>query len=176
MPRSQGIRPRVCVYCGSLRSLQKTIRNLRSWMHSMHNIKRITDSKTRGDGYEVRFSERGARATKYFSDKKHGGPEKALEMALDCRNRMQAEITKNKPQRNMTRPTARNTSGICGVRLRTTVVKKGDLEYHYEHVEASWSPEPSRVIKKNFSVAQLGPEKAWSEAVKCRNKALKDIH
>ena len=70
---------------------------------------------------------------------------------------------------------ARNTSGYRGVRLRKTVVTKDDKKYIYEHVEASWSPEPGKVVKKSFSVAKLGLDKAWELAVECRKKAVSKI-
>lgn len=141
----------------------------------MHNIARLHESltsKTRGAGYEVRIFRRGQRETKFFSDGKHGGPDNALQLAQAHRDKILSKMAKISRYEIANQLTARNTSGIRGIRVRTTMVTKGEWEYHYEHVEASWSPEPGKVIKKSFSVAKLGMEKAWGEAVKYRAKAL----
>ncbi len=75
------------------------------------------------------------------------------------------------------RVTARNTSGHRGVRLRRTNVNVGYqlLRGGKEHVEASWSPEPGRVVKQSFSVEKLGLDKAWEMAVEARDKAVAKI-
>jgi len=71
--------------------------------------------------------------------------------------------------------TQRNTSGVRGVRLRTmTILKKGKT-YRYEHVEATWSPEPGRVVKVSFSVSDLGKREAWRRAVEARKKGVAAI-
>ena len=71
-----------------------------------------------------------------------------------------------------TKLTKRNTSGVRGVRLRKTVVTKNGKTYTYEHVEASWSPEPGQVVKKSFSVEKMGMEAAWKAAIETREKAV----
>jgi len=121
------------------------------------NITRIDnpggDDKRPVRGFEVRIYRRGQRFNQFFSDSAHGGKMKALEEARKVRDKMEKKL---KPY----------------TRRRTTIVTKNGKTYKYEHVEASWSPEPGKVIKKSFSVEKMGKDAAWQAAVECRTKAI----
>lgn len=143
------------------------------------NITRIENAGVDGrrpvKGYEVRIYRRGQRFNRFFSDSAHGGKRAALEQARLLRDKMEKKLKPYTRKELADKVTARNTSGYRGVRLRTTVVVKGKKKYVYEHVEASWSPEPGRVIKKSFSVEKLGLDKAWEQAIECRRKAVNKL-
>lgn len=96
-------------------------------------------------------------------------------MARQVRDRMEKKLKPFTRRELAEKVSARNTSGHRGVRLRKTIVSKGDKKYVYEHVEASWSPEPGKVVKKSFSVQKLGLDKAWQLAVETRRKAVSKI-
>lgn len=133
------------------------------------------DGKPPMRGYEVRIYRGGQRFNKFFSDKAHGGKIKALEMARSVRDKMDAKIKHFSRRALAVKITERNTSGTRGIRIRTTVILKNKKKYVYEHVEASWSPEPGKVVKKAFPVEKLGLKKAWELAIECRRKAVAKI-
>lgn len=140
------------------------------------NITRIETSGIGGRrpirGWEVRIYRRGERFNQFFSDSAHGGTKKALEEARKVRDKMEKKMKPYTRKELAEKVTARNTSGHRGIRLRKTNIKVGDKLYSYDHVEASWSPEPGKVVKKSFSVAKLGLEKAWAMAIDCRQRAI----
>ena len=139
----------------------------------------ITRIETRGvegrrpiRGWEVRIYRRGERFNQFFSDSAHGGKAKALEESRKVRDKMERKMKPFTRRELAGKITARNTSGHRGIRLRKTNIKVGDKTYSYDHVEASWSPEPGKVVKKSFSVAKLGIENAWKLAIEARQKAV----
>jgi len=139
----------------------------------------ITRIETRGAegrrpirGWEVRIYRRGERFNQFFSDSAHGGKAKALEESRAVRDKMERKMKPFTRRELAGKITARNTSGHRGIRLRKTNIKVGDKTYSYDHVEASWSPEPGKVVKKSFSVTKLGMENAWKLAIEARQKAV----
>ena len=143
------------------------------------NITRIENAgdadKRPVKGFEVRIYRRGQRFNQFFSDSAHGGKAKALEEAKTVRDKMEKKMKPFTRKEMAGKVTKRNTSGVRGVRLRTTVVTKNGKTYKYEHVEASWSPQPGEVIKKSFSVEKMGKADAWAAAVECREKAVSKL-
>lgn len=143
------------------------------------NITRIESPGLEGRspvrGWEVRIYRRGQRFNQFFSDSAHGGKARALELARKIRDKMEKKLKPWSRRELAKRVTARNTSGHRGVRLRRTNVNVGEKSYVYEHVEASWSPEPGKVVKQSFSVEKLGLDKAWAMAVEARDKAVARI-
>ena len=123
-------------------------------------------------GYEVRIYRRGERFNQFFSDSAHDGKPNALEEAKKVRDKMEKKMKPYSRKEMAEKITKRNTSGVRGVRLRTTIVTKNGKTYRYEHVEASWSPVPGQVVKKSFSVEKMGKDAAWAAAVETRNKAI----
>ncbi len=142
----------------------------------------ITRIETKGDaekrpirGWEVRIYRRGERFNQFFSDSAHGGKAKAFEESRKVRDRMEKKLKPWGRRELANKITARNSSGHRGIRLRKTNIQVADKVYSYDHVEASWSPEPGKVIKKSFSVAKLGKDVAWQMAIECRQKAIAKI-
>jgi hypothetical protein len=56
------------------------------------NIERHYDKRSRLFGWNVYLSVRGRAYTRYFADKKHGGRDAALALALRERDRMRREL------------------------------------------------------------------------------------
>lgn len=50
-------------------------------MKSKKNLTRYTYETTSFEGWRLSFSRAGCQFTKYFSDRKYGGPKKSLKMA-----------------------------------------------------------------------------------------------
>lgn len=143
------------------------------------NITRIElkalEGKSQVKGWEVRIYRREERFDQFFSDSLHGGKTKALEAARVVRDKMEKKLPIYTRRERANLVTTRNTSGYRGVRLRTTIVVRNKKKYVYEHVEASWSPEPGNVVKQSFPVEALGLEKAWELAIACRKKAVASL-
>jgi hypothetical protein len=144
--------------------------------HPNQNITRIETIAAEGRrpirGWEVRIYRRGERFNKFFSDSAHGGKAQALEEARKVRDKQEKKMKPFSRRELAQKITARNTSGQRGIRLRKTNIKVGDKTYSYDHVEASWSLELGKVVKKSFSVAKLGLENAWKLAIETRQNAV----
>lgn len=142
-------------------------------------ITRIDTSPRKGtkpvQGWEVRIYRGGVRFNKFLSDSAHGSKTKALKAARALRDKMDLEIKPFSRRQQLTQLTNRNTSGHRGVRLRTTCITKRRKKYSYQHVEASWTSDDGTINKLLFSVAKLGLEKAWKQALACRKKGLAKI-
>lgn len=143
------------------------------------NITRIEPKSVEGKrtvkGWEVRIIRRDVHFNKFFSDSAHGGKAKALEACRAMRDKMDKKLKPYSRKELATRLSERNTTGHRGVRVRTTTIVKGGKKYVYEHIEASWSPETGKVIKKSFSVERLGMKEAWRQAIEFRKKAVAKI-
>lgn len=136
-------------------------------MDQHHHIVRIDiepseDSPKRSSthGWQVRVSHRGERKTKFFADRKHGGREAALRLAIEHRDRLLEE--RPEPDELMERRAQkRSTSGVPGIRL----VFKNETPY----VEANWVSDGGRSVA-SFSVERWGLRKATWQA--CKSRAL----
>lgn len=136
-------------------------------MEKHHHIVRIdiepsegTPRRSSTHGWQVRVSHRGERKTKFFADRKHGGREAALRLAIEHRDRLLA--ARPEPDVLMERrPQKRSTSGVPGIRL----VLKNETPY----IEANWVSEGARSAA-SFSVDRWGLRKATWQA--CKSRAL----
>ncbi len=133
------------------------------------------DSPMSRNGYEVRLLRKGERFSQFFADQAYGSKTKALAEARAVRDKIEKKLKPFTRKELATKPTKRTTSGVRGVRVRTTIVVKNGKTYRYEHVEASWSPVSGKVIKKSFSVEKMGLDAAWQAAIEIRAKAVKKL-
>ena len=111
-------------------------------------------------GWQVRVSHNGERKTKFFADRKYGGREAALALAVEHRDKL---LAARPPARGPVerRAQKRSTSGVAGVRLAF----KGTTPY----VEANWVGADGRSVTSH-SVARWGLRKAAWRA--CRSRAV----
>ena len=96
------------------------------------NIARINMTGVTGTnygGWEVRFSRKGNKVAKFFSDTKYGGKRAALAAAKECRDELELEHKKYTVEELAKRPSKRNTSGTVGVRLINRIETHGGYEY-----------------------------------------------
>ncbi len=135
-------------------------------MSDHHHIVRIdiepSEDGTRRSsthGWQVRVSHNGERKTKFFADRKYGGREAALALAVERRDELLAErpAASGSVER---RAQKRSTSGVAGVRLAF----KGGTPY----IEANWVGEEGRSVT-SYSVERWGLRKAVWRA--CRSRA-----
>ncbi len=111
-------------------------------------------------GWQVRVSHLGERKTKFFADRKYGGREAALALAVEHRDKLLAE----RPTANGAverRAQKRSTSGVAGVRL---AFKSGT-----PYIEANWVGGDGRSVT-SYSVERWGLRKATWRA--CRSRAI----
>lgn len=137
-------------------------------IQSKKGISRIETSSTLG--WYVRVYRNKRTYSKFFSDTKFGGKEKALEMALfekEELDKMINKIPKKPTKRRVVTKDKRNTTGVLGV-SRTS--KKASNGKSYDCYTVSWRPEPKVQKSTSFSIKKYGEEKALEMAIQLRRK------
>jgi hypothetical protein len=132
---------------------------------SLRCITRVVEPAKRTQGWNVRVVRRGIRVTEFFSDKKYGGKTGALSEAMHFRDEKVRELKPLARSEIARRKTARNTSGIPGVRRRVKPVKKGDKVFEYVVWTATGSPQPGKRKTRDFYVGKLGEDDAREAAI-----------
>ena len=128
----------------------------------------VINEPRRTRGWMVRFKRRGIAINEFYSDSKFGGKLGALSEAVHFRDKTARELRPMSRSELARRRTARNSSGIPGVRrvvVKTT--KEGKL-FETEAWEASGSPQPNNRKSRRFSVKKLGEDGAREAAISQR--------
>src|SRR5215210_2328706 len=103
------------------------------------SISRIDQPQKDTHGWYVRVLFNGVHRVKFFSDKVYGSKKKALDSAIEFRNKSEIELGK-----------PRNSSGIMGVQVKKRKVKGPNGEPVTKEVYVvTWNPEPGR-LKRIF--------------------------
>lgn len=142
-------------------------------IQSQKGISRIETSSTLG--WYVRVYRNKRTYSKFFSDTKYGGKDKALEMALfekEELSKMISKIPKKPTKRRVVTKDKRNTTGVLGV-SRTS--KKASNGKSYDCYTVSWRPEPKVQKSTSFSIKKYGEEKALEMAIQLRRKKINQI-
>lgn len=142
-------------------------------IQSQKGISRIETSSTLG--WYVRVYRNKRTYSKFFSDTKFGGKDKALEMALfekEELSKMISKIPKKPTKRRVVTKDKRNTTGVLGV-SRTS--KKASNGKSYDCYTVSWRPEPKVQKSTSFSIKKYGEEKALEMAIQLRRKKINQI-
>lgn len=130
------------------------------------------ENKLKSGGWLVRFARAGKSYQAYFGDAKHGGQRKSLAAARAHRDEMAPKFVATAPSIRSTKPSARNSSGVVGVRWLHRKVKHGKKTYNFVFATAEWNPEPGVRKTAAFSAAKHGKKKAWELACEARRKGL----
>lgn len=140
-------------------------------------ISRIDQPAKRTFGWYVRVSYKGRRCAKFFNDEKYGGYERALEKALEFRNKAEADFGKPRTERAVVCNNPRNRTGVIGIqrKVRTNVKKNGEISYH-NFYEVTWCPAPKVIKRTTISIDQLGEKDAFWKALKIRQQAEREIY
>jgi hypothetical protein len=139
-------------------------------IESLKGISRIETSSTLG--WYVRVYRNKKTYSKFFSDTKFGGKDKALETAIFQKeelSRMISEIPKKPTKRRVVTKDKRNITGVLGV-SRTS--KKASNGKSYDCYTVSWRPEPKVQKSTSFSIKKYGEEKALEMAIELRRKNI----
>lgn len=140
-------------------------------------ISRIDQPKKDTYGWYVRVTFNGMRRAKFFSDKSHGGRDKALEEAVLFRNKAEQELGKPRTDRLVIARNPRNSSGIMGVQRKTKVVKTADGEKVVSNVyEVTWNPWPGKLCRTWVSIDKLGEAAALRKACAIRREKEREMY
>ena len=137
-------------------------------------ISRIDQPSHRTHGFYVRVSHQGKIHSAFFSDKKYGGQEQALAVALAHYLKLRRAL--GMPRKSTRRWWAetvrrRGKSGIQGVQRMIDRRSKPWRKYW----RATWSPELGVTRKKQFSIRKFGEEKAKQLATRARRASVRNM-
>jgi hypothetical protein len=153
-------------------------------------ISRIDFPDRNEHGWLVRATKDSVTYSKSFADKKYGGKEKALKIAVEYRDKLykSLNIDPSKPRKRGFRefPYAfftkknNNKSGVVGVYRARKVVEKETPQGKKntvvrDHFVASINVEKYKQVQKFFSIAEHGEEKARKLAIAWRKKMEKEV-
>lgn len=139
------------------------------------NVSRIETTSESGKvygGWEVRIQRRGKKTEKFFADNRYAGKRNSLKAAQQFRDEIERTTQGYTVQELAARPSARNKSGVVGVRLHQQKDQRGEYEYQYWYWVAQWTDAQGRRRTKSFSIHQHGDEKAWKLACEARQQGL----
>ncbi len=135
------------------------------------NIVRVDHPAKNQFGWFVRVQFSGQRRSKFFADAAFESKQKALDAAIAFRSECETDLGRPRTDRSISSRTARNTSGIVGVRRAVKRDVRADgTENVREYYEASWSPRPRKLVRKFFSISELGERRARLAACRWRRE------
>ena len=139
------------------------------------NISRLEKLNSAGQtvgGWEVRMQRHREKQSKFFSDSIFGGKLAALRAAKEFRDELEQEADKMTVEERSLRPSARNSSGVVGVRLHEQVDRRGAFEYHSWSWVAQWTDGHGRRRTKSFAVEKFGDVEAFRLAWQARKNGV----
>ncbi len=117
-------------------------------------------------GWQVRLQRRGIKYGKFFADRSHGHPERALLVARQWRNDLLNRLTN---RARVCECSPRNSSGVVGV-SKITVISSNGNSYHFW--QATWSPTLGQRRCVKFSIKRYGDREAFELAVEARTEGI----
>ncbi len=157
---------------------------------NLKGISRIDAPDRNEHCWLVRATKDSVTYSKSFADKKYGGKEKAMKIAIEYRDKLYKalNIDLSKPRKRGFREfpyafftkKANNKTGIVGVYRSTKTVEKETPEGKKtvavrDHYVASINVEKYKQVQKFFSIAEHGEEKARKMAIAWRKKMEKEV-
>jgi len=157
---------------------------------NLKGISRIDAPDRNEHCWLVRATKDSVTYSKSFADKKYGGKDKALKIAVEYRDKLYKalNIDPTKPRKRGFREfpyafftkKANNKTGVVGVYRSTKTVEKETPEGKKtvvvrDHYVASINVEKYKQVQKFFSIAEHGEEKARKMAIAWRKKMEKEV-
>lgn len=144
---------------------------------SERNIKRIDKVKVGGrgetHGFQVYFRRQGVEFTKFFSDLKCGGEQKALLAAREFRDKAGDAIPAKSDRRAPVRATQNrnksNKTGHVGLHFQDKRLANGGIT---RYLVAVASPEPMKQVQKSFRIGDRSVDEVISEALAWRREIV----
>ncbi len=132
-------------------------------------ISRVDSKTSRTFGWYVRVFFNGEKKVRFFSDGCYGGRDKALQKALQFRNKAEKELGKPRTDRVVVTKTNNNTTGIIGLhrKCEKTITKSGEIRYRNIY-EITWCPAPNQMSRTRVSIDKHGEEQALLKAYRIR--------
>lgn len=138
----------------------------------------IPGKKTHGWNVRVFFKGKMHRP-KFFSDKVHGGVEKALDKAIGYRNMVEEKIGKPRTDRVVVTRNPFNKSKVIGVRKirqQTGAYSESGNPNYSDAYEVTWCPEPNVTQRTTVSIELHGEDEAFRKACSIRKQKEKEIY
>lgn len=132
----------------------------------------FSNSGTPHGGWEVRIQRRGKKFEKFFADRQHGGRRAALQAAKLYRDEMEVKLKRYTVKELAKKPSARNSSGVVGIRKAVQVQESSDYVYTYTFWVAQWTDGKGKRKTRSFSVDKYGDEEAYRMAVQARTNGV----
>lgn len=143
---------------------------------SMKGISRIDTDDTHG--WYVRIYRNNKTYSKFYSDNKYGGKDRALKIAKLARDKAvkkweQSTTLREKLKPNLVTKSPRNKTGVIGVTKYRRKNRSGTVSEYYQ---VTWRPRKGKVKNKIWSINKYGEEEAFKMACQFRHKKMKEIH
>ncbi len=139
------------------------------------NITRINMFSAAGvghGGWEVRIQRRGRKHEKFFADRQYGGRRAALQAAKLFRDELEASLRPYSVKELAKKPSARNKSGVVGVRRTLQVEETEEYIYTYAFWVAQWTDGKGKRKTRSFSIDKYGEEEAFQKAIQARTRGV----
>jgi len=137
-------------------------------------ICRIDQPHKHNHGFFVRRQRAGKVHSGFFADLKHGGRKAAFKAAVVFRNKLAAKLgarTHRNRKRNAMIVRRPGRSGIHGVQKYVDRRVRPVRSYW----KATWSPEPGKIAKKQYSIRKHGDKKARQLAIRARRAGVRSM-
>ena len=150
--------------------------NLEKTSREMYGISRFDDEKRYSHGWRVSLLRQGRRLVENFTDKKHGGRQRALRRAQRYRDELLRKFPPISRKEVCLIRRSNNQSGISGVCTYAKRYKLQDGSYREtRYWDASWPGEDGKKVSASFSVKEYGEEMARSMAIRARQRGLEGV-
>ena len=141
-----------------------------------YGISRIDDPTHRTHAWRVSLRRQNRMFVKNFTDKKHGGKNKALKAAKEYRDQVIAENPPTTRKQFCSTLRRHNTSGIPGVyRYAKSYTLANGEERKVWYWESTWPARKEGIEKATFSVKTYGERKAKALAVAAREQGINKL-
>ena len=137
-------------------------------------ISRIDCPENKTVGWYVRVRLGNVTKSKFVSDQKHGGKDKALKQAVECRNKLEQELGKPRTDWIIVGKSPRNRSGVVGVRRAIKKYKGKDGQIFLNEVyEVTWNAGREKRGRTSVSITKYGEMSAFRRACAIRRQKEK---
>ncbi len=140
-------------------------------------ISRIDQISRNTYGWYLRVRCYGIMYSKFFSDKKFGNKNKALQAAVEFRDDLERELGLPRTDRYVVMQSPHNKTGVIGIQRKVKKHRKKSGEYSYWNVfEVTYNPEPGVTKKTSVSIDLHGEKEAFRRACLIRRQKEREIY
>ena len=137
-------------------------------------ICRIDQPSHHTHGFFVRLQRKGKIHTAFFTDKMHGGREQALAAAQEHCRKLAAKLGTPVQMSRRDWAEVRRRKGASGIHGVQKIVNRR-FKPHRIYWQATWSPEPYVVRRKQFSARKWGAMEARRRAIRARRAGVRSM-